>query len=306
MIDVRKLRMLAELDRLGTIAAVAEELQLTAPGISMQLSTLEKELGVTLTERQGRRLALTPAGKLLAEHGRDVLDRLSLAELEVESLRLGTAGTYRLAAFPSAARTFVADTWRRLSEDSGIQLTLSTPEPAEALANLVTGLSDVAVVHSYSNVPRRLPEGIVGRRLESERVWLAIRADDAAAAPMVDIADLSEHSWVAPQADLTCYEMVDRACGLAGFRPKVVAESVDFAAQLELVAAGAGVALVPGLTVSSVPEGVTLCTPTLPLQRHIDVAYRSSLRGDAGVERIVEVLAATAKVHVRRTPTAHA
>lgn len=306
MIDVRKLRMLAELDRLGTIAAVAEELQLTAPGISMQLSALEKELGVTLTERQGRRLALTPAGKLLAEHGRDVLDRLSLAELEVESLRLGTAGTYRLAAFPSAARTFVADTWRRLSGDSGIQLTLSTPEPAEALANLASGLSDVAVVHSYSNVPRRLPDGIVDRRLESERVWLAIPSDDAAAAPMVDISDLSEHSWVAPQADLTCYEMVDRACGLAGFRPKVVAESVDFAAQLELVAAGAGVALVPGLTVSSVPEGVTLCAPTLPLQRHIDVAYRSSLRSDAGVERIVEVLAATAKDHVRRTPTAHA
>ena len=84
MIDVRKLRMLAELDRLGTIAAVAEELQLTAPGISMQLSALEKELGITLTERQGRRLALTPAGKLLAEHGRDVLDRLSLAELDVQ------------------------------------------------------------------------------------------------------------------------------------------------------------------------------------------------------------------------------
>src|SRR5690348_14720188 len=112
MIDVRKLRMLTELDRLGTIAAVAEELHLTAPGISMQLTALERELSVPLTERQGRRLVLTPAGKVLASHGHDILDRLALAELGVESLRRGAAGSYRVAAFPSAARTFVAATWR--------------------------------------------------------------------------------------------------------------------------------------------------------------------------------------------------
>ena len=68
--------MLSALDRLGTIAAVAGELHLTAPGISMQLSALERELGVALTERQGRRLALTPAGCVLAEHGHEILDRL--------------------------------------------------------------------------------------------------------------------------------------------------------------------------------------------------------------------------------------
>ncbi|MET0884996.1 MAG: LysR family transcriptional regulator, partial [Mycetocola sp.] len=66
MLDIRKLNMLAELDRLGTIAAVAKSLNLTAPGISMQLSTLEREIGVALTERQGRRVVVTPAGQLLA------------------------------------------------------------------------------------------------------------------------------------------------------------------------------------------------------------------------------------------------
>ena len=72
MLDVRKLRMLSALERLGTIAAVAEELHLTAPGVSMQLSGLERQLGVPLTERQGRGLALTPAGRVLAAHGRAV------------------------------------------------------------------------------------------------------------------------------------------------------------------------------------------------------------------------------------------
>ena len=115
MLDTRRLRLLVELDRLGTIAAVADALQQTASGISMQLSVLEREVGLTVTERHGRRLRLTPAGRLLAQHGRAIIERLSVAELEIESLRRGAAGTYVITAFPSAARTFVSDVWRHCS-----------------------------------------------------------------------------------------------------------------------------------------------------------------------------------------------
>lgn len=73
----------------------------------------------------------------------------------------------------------------------------------------------------------------------------------------MDLGDFAERSWVAPPRDLTCFEMVERACGLAGFRPSVVAESTDFAALLALVSAGVGVALVPELAVGVRPEGVT-------------------------------------------------
>jgi DNA-binding transcriptional LysR family regulator len=103
--------MLAELDRLGTIAAVAEHLGQIAPGVSMQLAALEREVGVTLTEKSGRNVRLIPAGRLLAQHGMDIVERLTLAEMEVSALCDGAAGTYRVAAFPSAARTIVAATW---------------------------------------------------------------------------------------------------------------------------------------------------------------------------------------------------
>ena len=158
--------MLSALERLGTIAAVAEELHLTAPGISMQLSALERELGVALTERHGRRLALTPAGWVLADHGHEILDRLALAEMEVDAIRGGRVGRYRVAAFPSAARTLVADAWKAIqAEHAGVELALTTPEPEQALALLVAGETDLALVHSYSNIPRDLPEGVgVGTR----------------------------------------------------------------------------------------------------------------------------------------------
>lgn len=305
MLDIRKLRMLEALDRLGTVAAVAEELRLTAPGISMQLGGLERELGVPVTERRGRRLALTPAGRLLVTHTREVLDRLSLAEHEIDALRRGSTGTYRVAAFPSAAGTFVADAWRGLIDDgSGIELRLTTPEPEDAISALTAGHVDLAVVHSYSNVPRSLPHGIEAEPLASEVVWVAIRADDPAAADTIDLSSLAEHDWITPDDDVTCYEMIDRACGLAGFRPRAVARSMDFAAQLELVAAGVGVALMPQLTIAHVPDGVRLARTTSMLRRHLHAARRTSLRGDAGLDRIVEALAAAAE-HRTGLPAVH-
>lgn len=295
MLDVRRLRMLAALDRLGTVAAVAAELHLTAPGVSMQLGAFEREVGVPLTERRGRRLALTPAGRLLAAHGRDVVDRLSLAELEVAALRRGAVGAYRLAAFPSAARTFVAAAWRRLRlEDAALELTVTTPEPEQALAALASGEADLAVVHAYSNVPRHLPDGLTADPLASEPVRVAVPQDDAAAADVIDLADLRDRAWITPIRGVTCFEMTERACGLAGFRPRVVAESMDFAAQLELVAAGVGVALVPDLTVAALPSGVRLARTAAPIHRHISAARRVASSTDPGLDLLVGLLRETA------------
>lgn len=311
MLDVRKLRMLSALDRLGTIAAVAEELHLTAPGISMQLNGLEREVGVALTERQGRRLALTPVGRVLADHGREILDRLALAELEIDAIRSGRVGRYRLAAFPSAARTLVADAWKTVqTEHAGLEIALTTPEPEQALALLVAGETDLVLVHSYSNVPRDLPDGVESELVGTEPVWLAIRSDDPLAGDEVDLADLARHPWITPEPHVTCYQMIDRACGFAGFRPAIIAETMDFAAQLELVRASAGVALVPQLAVAAVPPEVKLIRPTQHLDRRILAARRTTMHAEAELDTLVGVLQRVAADRLRPSkspgPSGHA
>lgn len=301
MIDVRKLSMLEALDRLGTVAAAADELRLTPSGVSMQLAALEREIGLPLTERQGRRLGITPAGRLLAAHGRDLLDRLSLAALEVEALSKGRAGNYHVAAFPSAARTFVADTWRQLLEDNnGLELELSTPEPEEAMDDLVRGRIDLAVIHSYSNVPRHLPDGVELEHIAEEPVWLAVSRSHPDAT-VVDLARLHDSRWIAPPAGVTCSEMVERACGLAGYRPRIVARSMDFAAQLAWVAAGVGVALVPQLATDTLPGGIRLLRLTNPVHRHIHAARRGTLHGDAALDRLTRTLRSCATQRLNPT-----
>lgn len=288
---MRKLHLLAELERLGTIAAVADALHLSRPAVSMQLSSFERELGIGLTERRGRRLELTPAGRALAEHGKDVVGRLALVEFEVDGLRDGTVGQYRVAAFASAARTIVADAWASIAATGDtMTISLTTPEPEDAVQALLSGATDLAVVHGYSNVPRRLPVGVDAVSLGSEPVRLALRADDPAAVDGVDLAAFATRSWVTPVRSLTCFEMVDRACGLAGFRPAVVAETIDFSVQLQLVHAGIGVALLPELAVETVPSGVTLVRPRQEVERHIFAATRSGQQHDPGIVRLVDLL----------------
>lgn len=304
MIDVRKLRALTELERLGTVAAVADALHLTAPAVSMQLSSLERELGITLTERRGRRLELTPAGHTLAAHGKDITDRLALIEFEADGLRAGTIGHYRIAAFPSAARTIVTDAWTAIiAGESALTIELVTLEPEHALANLLAGTTDLAIVHDYSNLPRQLPGGVDAVVLGSDPVRLAIRDDDPDAVDGVDLACFAHRDWIVPTRTLSCFEMVDRACGLAGFRPKPVAETVDFAVQLGLVQAGIGVALIPDLAIETIPPGVAIITPRDTIERHLLVATRTGQQLDPGIAHITQALQHAIDAHAGLLPS---
>jgi len=228
---------------------------------------------------------------------------LHLAATEVAALREGAAGTYSLAAFPSAARTFVAHTWRQLLQEpeQDLRLRLTECEPQDALAGLADGAYDLAVTHSYSNMAATDNAALVASRILSEPVWLATREDDPAIAGLatscdaVDLAHFATHDWVLPHERLSCSQMAQRACGLAGFSPRRVAEASDFSVILELVSAGAGVALVPQLTIAVIPDHVQLHALTSPIFRHDFVVTRSPAQPDLGIQRLTRSLRESAR-----------
>jgi DNA-binding transcriptional LysR family regulator len=294
-LDVRRLQMLSELQRLGTIAAVASKLHLTAPAVSMQLAALEREADLALTERRGRRVVLTPAGEVLAHHGRNIFDLVSVAEMEVQTLRQGESGTYRIAAFPTAARSYVAETWQQLRDRprAGPALRLTELEPDAAIAALARGEVDLAITHAYSNVPSLPAQGLVATALVTEEVLLAATTTTAPATTRsgtARLADLATSDWIIPHADLTCAEMVKRACGAAGFQPNIVAEATDYSVQLQLVAAEIGVALIPRLAAQALPDGLRLLPFHQPVERHHFALTRLSARSDPSMSRILELL----------------
>src|ERR1700722_2026638 len=94
-LDVHRLRLLCELDRRGTLAAVARALSYSPSAVSQQLSQLEAETGVTLLEPAGRGGRLPARARVLVAHGEAVFERLEEAEAELRASVTEVRGTLR-------------------------------------------------------------------------------------------------------------------------------------------------------------------------------------------------------------------
>ena len=116
MLDVRRLRLLSELSRRGTIAQVAKAVGYTPSAISQSLAQLEREVGIVLLERDGRRVRLTPAARRLVNRTERVLAELDAAEAELAAEGEAVHGSVVIGAFPSAAVGLVVPAVRDLSE----------------------------------------------------------------------------------------------------------------------------------------------------------------------------------------------
>src|SRR3954470_8097565 len=101
--DPRRLRLLVELSRLGSMRAVADELQITTSTVSQQLAVLAREAGAVLIEPAGRRVRLTPAGQRLAGHAVTILAAVEAARLDLDP-QAEPAGTLRVGGFATAIR----------------------------------------------------------------------------------------------------------------------------------------------------------------------------------------------------------
>ncbi len=119
MLDPRRLRLLIQLESLGTVRAVAQAASMSPSAVSQQLQALERESGASLLERHGRTVALTDAGVALAGHARVILERIDAAEEALRALQDAPAGAVRVSAFTSAMRAFVIDAAKLVGEFGG-------------------------------------------------------------------------------------------------------------------------------------------------------------------------------------------
>ncbi|MBB0229531.1 LysR family transcriptional regulator [Streptomyces calidiresistens] len=182
MLDVRRLRLLRELSRRGTIAAVAEALAFSPSAVSQQLGVLEREAGVALLERTGRRVTLTPAGLRLVGHAEAVLERLERAAAELAEVRSGPAGPVRVGVFPSAGRSLLPRALDFLAgHRPALEPMIVEIDPAAVGDALRAGDLDAALVHTYDFVPDRPEPGVESLPLFSEAMYLAHPAGSAPA-----------------------------------------------------------------------------------------------------------------------------
>lgn len=294
MLDVRKMLLLRELSRLGTIGAVADAQFCTPSAVSQQLRALEREAGVPLIRRTGRRVELTPAGADLAVRAGPVLALLEQASAALAGARQDLAGELHIGAFPTAVRTVLPAALVTLgAEHPRLELHVTELDPAAVPDALRSGALDIALVHEYDYVPAEPDPALATEPLLDETVFLASAAgtlgSPGAAGP---VRACRGRPWIAGSPGTLCHLMTIRLCQAAGFTPRIRHYADDFGAVLTLVAAGQGVALVPELALADTPPGVELAW--LPARRRTLIACRSGGSGHPAVAACAAALRAAA------------
>jgi len=248
MLEMRRVRLLVELDRRGSLAAVADALHLSASGVSAQIARLEREVQATLVTKVGRRLRLTDAGERLAESGRRLLAEMEAAETELRELSGELAGTLRLAAFQSAALLLLPRVLRRACAHPALRIELIEAEPEEAVPALLAGDFDLVVAEEYPGVRPWIPDETCRFELGEDPLHVIV-SESLLCGRTLSVAG-GRIPWVMEARGSAAREWAELTCRRMGFEPDVRFESDDLLVHLELIEAGLAGGMLPSLVAS--------------------------------------------------------
>ncbi|MEU5100828.1 MULTISPECIES: LysR family transcriptional regulator [unclassified Streptomyces] len=299
MIDLRRLHMLRVVHQQGTVTAAAEALHLTPSAVSHHMRELARQLKVPLLEPQGRRVRLTPAGRLLVDHADALLARWEEAQTELESYRAGVAGPLRIAGFNTAIGGLIAPAAGRLRHSHpDLLVQVRECDTAASMDLLVAGKVDLAVVEPTEGGPplddSRFEQSLL---LEEPYVMLVPADHPFARVASVRLEDAAAEDWIVADPG-TCdhAQRVRMLCAVAGFSPRIVHAATQWQAVWSLVGNGLGVSLVPRLAEG--PEGrsvvrVPVSGENMPTRRILTCVRRGSRRNrlvDLGIRALEEVV----------------
>lgn len=255
MLDLRRLNLLRELHRRGTVHAVARALSYAPSTVSQQLAQLEREAGATLLERSGRRVQLTPQGEVLVAGASALLDDMERLEQALADAADAPTGTVRLAVFQSAALGIVPQALTLLTaEHPELRVEITQREPESALDEVWAREFDLVIAEEY-------PAHAAPRRAELDRVPLyrdALRLGTPSGSAIAALAEAADHPWVMEPRGTASRHWAEQACRRAGFEPDVRFETADLQAHIRLIEAGHAVALLPDLVWGDRAPTVTL------------------------------------------------
>ena len=248
MLEIRRLVLLRELAVRGTLAAVAEALNFSPSAVSQQLSQLEKEAGMPLLRKAGRRVQLTPQAEVLVASVSEVLDTLERAEARLQESVTRVSGRVRVAVFQSAALALMPATLLAMATRfPDVRVEMVQREPEEALRETWARDFDMVIAEQYPAHAAPHHPGLDRRPLTTDAIRLALPSATAALHPVASLDEARRMPWVMEPRGAASRHFAEQLCRVTGFEPDVRYETADLQAHIRLVESGNAVALIPDL-----------------------------------------------------------
>ena len=240
-------RSLIAVGELGSFSKAAERLNLSPPAVFAQIHQLENEVGEKLYERAGRKLVLTPAGRLMIEycrrqillHEEAVSAVRELSGVQRGSLYLGCGPHISVAIVPHLLRAYLA-------QHPNVELRLITGNDQSLFEDLYSGKVDLILM----NLPVEGPDLVREPLWRYEMVFVVPPDDPAAGRATVSAAELSQRPFILYQRAVVIESAIREFCVDVGFEPRVVMQNDQADSIKELVKLGLGISLLPLWSVS--------------------------------------------------------
>jgi len=274
--DFRQLRYFVAVAEELHFTRAAQRLKVAQPTLSLQLRTLEKELGVALLKRSKRRVELTHPGQIFLTQAKRLLAGAEEAIHAVHSARDGRLGRLVVVCGPTSAYAGLLgalELYRRRSPQVDV-LVLESPV-VDAVQAVEQGKADVGLVVPYFESPQ-LNREIV---LEVPLLAAVPKSHSLLPAKRLLLKQLSDEPFVlfGQRRGSGFYERVLAVCHASGFTPRVLEAMEDIHTLLYVVGAGYGVSIVPATIephlhrdVALLPLHDTLATLELAMVWRVD------------------------------------
>ncbi|AXJ09425.1 LysR family transcriptional regulator [Arthrobacter sp. PM3] len=246
--ETRRLEILLELARQGSMRHVADTLGTTTSTVSQQIAALARETGTPLLEPAGRGVRLTPAGRRLANHAVTILGAVAAATAELDA-DAEPAGTVRVAGFVTAVRKIIMPIVGDLaSSHPDVKVEVREHEPVEALALLASDTVDLALTYDYNLAP----DG-TGAAFDSFPLWStawSLGVPEGASghlpadAPEV-FAAFRDHDWIGNSRNRADEDVLRLISSMADFEPRIRHQADSLELVEDLILAGMGIGLLP-------------------------------------------------------------
>lgn len=257
--ELKQLEAFVRVAELGSFTRAARALGMAQPALSRQIRLLEVSLHQSLLHRNGRGAVPTEAGQVLLEHARGILHQVARAHEDLARARGALAGHVAVGLPPTLARVLAVPLIRAFRQQvPAARLSVSEGLSSAMTDSLLHGRLDIAVLYNVTTSPGLDIEPLG----QEELLWVSARrpGDGKVAGGMLPLAALAEQPLVIPSRPNAIRMHVESALATTGRRPHIGLEIDGVAAILDLVADGAGGAVLSrkAVELSSRPQAYRL------------------------------------------------
>ena len=302
--DLKQLEYFVRVAELGSFTRASIALDVAQPALSRQVRLLEVELRQNLLVRNGRGAAPTEAGKLLLEHARGILHQVERAREELGRVRGALAGRVAIGLPPSLARVLTVPLTRAFRQQMpDAQLSISEGLSVTMQEWLVNSRLDIAVL--YNAQPAT---GIEATPLVDEDLMLVQPRPpglpEDPPPPPITLQEVARLPLVIPSRPNAIRMHVEAEMAAIGCRPTIALEIDGVSAILDLVADGAGHAILSRNAVASSVKPSAFTVRAIgqpPLRTRLSLATSSARPATLTQQATMELVRATAQARLSAT-----